>query len=71
MNWSTEGGDLRVAHFLGLHGLQVIPLFALGFHRFRPKSAAMLTALFSLLYVATFTAVLIQALSGHPLLGVV
>jgi hypothetical protein len=31
----------------------------------------MLTALFSLLYVATFTAVLIQALSGHPLLGVV
>lgn len=28
--WSTQGGDLRIGHFLGIHALQLIPMVALG-----------------------------------------
>lgn len=28
--WSTQAGDLRIGHFLGVHALQAIPLLALG-----------------------------------------
>ena len=61
-NWSSEHGDLRVAHFLGIHSLQVLPLFGY----FVAKSKKQVIVL-SLSYGAIVVALLVQALAGIPL----
>ncbi|GAC1358182.1 MAG: hypothetical protein NVSMB42_17300 [Herpetosiphon sp.] len=33
VGWSTTGGDLRIAHFFGLHAIQVLPLWSWLFAR--------------------------------------
>jgi len=35
--WSTEHGDLRIPHFIGLHALQILPLIAFMMRRRRLK----------------------------------
>jgi len=64
MNWSKQYGDLRVAHFFGIHSLQLLPLF--GFYITR-SSRAMIVL--SGIYFVIVTFLLIQALRGLPLLG--
>jgi hypothetical protein len=68
--WSTEHGDLRVAHFVGLHALQILPLMALLLRRSRVNTVARvrLTVIASISYAALFLILLTQALRGQSLL---
>ena len=63
VNWSSEHGDLRIAHFLGLHSLQILPLF--GNYISRSKNQ---TILFSAVYFVICAALFLQAINGIPLL---
>jgi hypothetical protein len=72
-NWSSEGGDLRVAHFVGMHAFQIVPLFAALLERlqkrFSPVRPLLLTVVFAVVFFVSFTLVFVQALKGKPLLG--
>jgi len=35
--WSTVGGDLRIPHFIGIHGMQFLPLVALALMLLAPR----------------------------------
>ena len=70
VNWSTIAGDLRIAHFLGLHALQAVPLFAYLIGRLKLPSRVVFTVTFAVIYFAVFTLVFIQALMGKPLLAI-
>ena len=65
--WSVTGGDLRVAHFLGVHAQQVLPLvgYLLGVAGGRHASAAV--ALASAAYLGLVGLALARAYAGLPL----
>lgn len=53
LNWSTIGGDLRIAHFFGLHGIQLVPLFAFVLVKkgnLSPKNQLRAVTIFALAY---------------------
>ncbi len=61
LNWSVFGGDLRVAHFFGMHSLQVIPF--VGYYICSNKRQVFL---FSGLYFLWVSVLFIQAMNGKP-----
>ncbi|MFI8327113.1 hypothetical protein [Streptomyces sp. NPDC085529] len=74
--WAATGGDLRIAHFFGMHALQLLPLLLLVLTALAPRFPRLadprvrlrlvLTA--SAAYTATFALLTWQALRGQPLL---
>lgn len=71
VGWSREHGDIRVAHFLGLHAVQMLPLFALvlsarGWQERRRVRVVWAT---SASYVSLFALLLWQALRGQSIVS--
>lgn len=72
--WSATGGDLRVPHFVGIHGLQLVPLFAVvlgllmaSLPRLRDELVRVrLVWTFAGLYAGTFFITVWQALRRQP-----
>ncbi|GIH80005.1 hypothetical protein [Planobispora longispora] len=73
--WSTTGGDLRVAHFVGLHALQALPLLAWWLTgragrvaRLDEATRGRLLAVAAVSYSVLVGGLTWQALRGQPLL---
>lgn len=69
--WSREHGDVRVPHFVGLHALQVLAIFALGLRRWRRPDDTRVKAVLAAgaSYAALFALLLWGALRGQSVVA--
>jgi hypothetical protein len=73
VNWSIIGGDLRIAHFIAIHAIQIVPLFAYILSQMSPvlpvKYRRMAAGAVALVVSVAVGATFVQAALGHPLLS--
>ncbi|HEU6450700.1 MAG TPA: hypothetical protein VFT57_04715 [Gemmatimonadaceae bacterium] len=67
--WSSEHGDVRVPHFVGLHALQALALFAIALRWWRRPESVRVTAVLAATasYTALFAILLWEALRGRSI----
>jgi len=69
VNWSREHGDLRVAHFAGMHALQVLPLAGYWLAWFKRPEAVQVfyTVGVFVVYLGGMALLFWMAWRGHPM----
>jgi Domain of unknown function (DUF4281) len=75
IGWSTVGGDLRVAHFLGIHAMQILPFFGWfvarrrnAFARFKEVHRLALISTIGFTYLGLVMLLVWQALRGQSVI---
>ena len=67
LNWSMLYGDLRVAHFFGIHSLQIVPLFGIAVSTYFDNSkTTKFVKIFALIYSIFIFVTLVQGFFGLP-----
>jgi hypothetical protein len=72
VGWSTTGGDLRIAHFVGMHALQGLPLLAAALaatHRVDEVARVRLVRIAAAAWAGLTVLLTWQALRAQPLLA--
>jgi hypothetical protein len=70
LNWALDRGDLRVAHFIGLHALQALPLlgFLLDRRHTAPALRTRTVSAVAVVWLGAMAMTLVLALRGRPLM---
>lgn len=71
VNWSIIAGDLRIAHFIAIHAIQILPLFAYILSQMAPipavKQRRVAVAALAMIVGGAVGATFLQAAMGRPL----